>query len=184
MKKDDHLLIPFHYCPVCGSPRFSSLTFKSWQCGQCGFELFLNSAASVVCILVQNNQILVARRACSPCQGMLDFPGGFVDPGESLEDALRREAAEEMGIEVTPDQLLFSLPNRYRYAGMDIPTTDNFFLCRTSDFSHIQAKDDVAELQWMSWEDLQPKEFAFASMRNAIPLLKERLSGRHVHEEE
>ena len=102
-----------------------------------------------------------------------------IETQEELTNSLK-----EMGIEVTPDQWLFSLPNRYRYAGMDIPTTDNFFLCRTSDSSHIQAKDDVAELQWMSWEDLQPKEFAFASMRNAIPLLKERLSGRHVHEEE
>ena len=43
------------------------------------------------------------------------FAGGLVEEGEKLEDALRREIREELGIEITIDRLLFDLVNREQY---------------------------------------------------------------------
>ena len=167
------LLAKFAYCPVCGSPRFATRDFKSKRCPDCGFEFYLNSAGSVVCILLDGaGNILVSRRAFEPQKGTLDFPGGFVDADESLEQAVRREMREETGLDVNPLRWLFSLPNRYLYSGLVIPTVDNFFLCQASRDAAAKPHDDVAELLWLPLATLQPQQFGLASMRTAIPKLQ------------
>ena len=165
----------FAFCPVCGSSRFEAATFKSCCCRQCGFEMFVNPAASVVCIVIEDGKILVARRAYEPMKGALDFPGGFVDLGESLEQALFREMKEETMLEIETFKWLFSFPNKYLYSGIEVPTTDNFFLCTVPDIQRLQPQDDVAELIWIPLKELKPQDMAFVSMQNAIKELQQRL---------
>ena len=50
--------------------------------------------------LCWQDEVLVAVRARNPGKGLLDLPGGFVDPGESLEVALYRELQEELGFDM------------------------------------------------------------------------------------
>ena len=56
------------------------------------------------------------RRAIEPAYGKWVFPGGYVDRGESLEDAARREAREEIGVEVRLTRLI----NVYSYTGRPV----------------------------------------------------------------
>ena len=163
----------FAFCPVCGSSRFEAATFKSCCCRQCGFEMFVNPAASVVCIVIEDGKILVARRAYEPMKGALDFPGGFVDPGESLEQAVVREMKEETTLDVVSYRWLFSFPNKYLYSGIEVPTADNFFLCKVSDVNSMHPQDDVEALMWIPLEDLHPEDMAFTSMQEAVMKLKE-----------
>ena len=121
------------------------------------------------------NELLVGRRAFNPAKGMLDLPGGFVDAGESLEQAVVRELQEETGATVIPERWLFSLPNTYRYSGMDIPTVDSFFLCRLQDNADLHGQDDISSLFWHPLDRLRPDDFGMASVRHAIPLLRQRL---------
>ncbi len=167
-----HLMEKFVFCPICGSSLFMDKSFKSRCCQECGFEMFVNPAASVVCFIISDSKVLVARRAFEPEKGALDFPGGFVDPGESLEEAVVREMKEETHLNVVSYQWLFSFPNKYFYSGIEVPTTDNFFLCKVSDLSLLHAEDDVAELIWIPLKDLQPEDMAFVSMQNAVRKLK------------
>lgn len=134
------------YCPVCGSPDFKYDHLKAFNCGGCGFSFYINSAAAVAAIIEnEQGEILLTRRAFEPHKGYLDLPGGFVDPMESIEEALMREIKEELNLEVTEMQYLFSVPNQYVFSNYTVYTTDLAFRCKTSDINAMETQDDVAE---------------------------------------
>ncbi|MDD4759722.1 MAG: NUDIX domain-containing protein [Bacteroidaceae bacterium] len=167
-----HALSKFHFCPVCGSDHFEINDFKSKRCADCGFVFYLNTSAAVVGIVLNDKgKFLVTRRGLEPARGLLDLPGGFVDMGESLEQALCREMEEETSQEVIFQKWLFSLPNIYRYSGLDVPTTDNFMLCTMMHPEDVEPHDDVSELLWLSPRELQVEDFGLQSVRMAIPHL-------------
>jgi len=162
----------FRYCPCCGSAEFEKHDFKSMRCHHCGFTLYMNASAAVAALLVnEKGELLVAQRAEEPAKGTLDLIGGFVDPGESLEQAVRREVKEETGIELDenlPLQVLFSLPNTYLYSGLTIHTTDAFFLIKIPSDTSLHAKDDVAACRWMRCGDIRPEAFGLESIQKGI----------------
>ena len=172
----EHPLEKFKYCPVCGSQHFVVNNFKSKHCQDCGFTYYANPCSATAAFIVNDNdEMLVVRRAKEPAKGTLDLPGGFVDAGESLEQALFREMKEETMLEIETFKWLFSFPNKYLYSGIEVPTTDNFFLCTVPDIQRLQPQDDVAELIWIPLKELKPQDMAFVSMQNAIKELQQRL---------
>jgi 8-oxo-dGTP diphosphatase len=56
--------------------------------------------------IVEDGRVLVARRAGGPFDGLWEFPGGKVEPGESDLSALVRECAEELGVAIVPQSFL------------------------------------------------------------------------------
>lgn len=166
-----HPLERFRFCPVCGSVHFEINSDKSRKCKDCGFEYFMNSATSTVAIIEDGlGHVLVCRRAKEPAKGTLDLPGGFCDCMESAERGVAREVMEETGLKVTEVRYLFSLPNAYPYSGINIFTTDLFFLCRV-DQGNPKAMDDAAELKWISWKELNPDDFGLSSISKGVRLL-------------
>lgn len=164
-----HLLSQFSFCPVCGSSDFRVNDFKSKRCDACGFTYYLNSAAASAAVIFNAaGELLVARRAEEPEKGMLDFPGGFADAGETLEQGMLREVMEETGAEVEIERFLFSLPNIYVYSGFPVHTLDCFFLCRLKEGANIRPMDDVAELLWVSLPDVCVEDFGVGSARQGI----------------
>lgn len=118
----------FKLCPMCGSSRIRNVNNRKWQCPDCGFDLYNNVAAAVGVILAdRDGNILFERRAKEPRRGFLAFPGGFVDPDESLEHAAFRECMEETGIEPSSVAYLCSFPNTYEYRNIEYKTCDSFF---------------------------------------------------------
>ena len=80
-----------------------------------------------------------------------------------------REIHEETGIIVDSNEVeyLFSIPNIYRYSGMDIHTLDLFFLCRVDDVE-VKAADDAAELTWLPLREVYVERFGLRSIREAV----------------
>lgn len=168
-----HPLDIFTHCPKCGGDSFAENDFKSKRCGSCGFTYYLNpSAANVAVITDGKGNILVATRSKEPAKGTLDLPGGFCDCNESAEEGVAREVLEETGLKVTDARYLFSIPNIYRYSGMEIPTMDMFFLCCVEKTAPLRAADDVAELQWMNLADIDSSRFGLNSIRQGVEKLK------------
>lgn len=162
----------FAHCPVCGSAGFTKNSEKSLLCCGCGFELFLNPAAATVAVIRDDEgRLLAVRRRREPARGTLDLPGGFCDVGESAEEGVCREVMEETGLHVKSAEFLFSLPNIYRYSGIDIPTTDLFFLCHVADAATAHAMDDAAECLWLRREEINLADFGLRSVRTGVEKL-------------
>ncbi len=163
-----HPLEIFRYCPKCGSELFEIHNFKSKHCSNCGFTYYQNPSSSTAAfILNSKGELLVVRRGKEPAKGTLDLPGGFVDNGESGEHGMIREIKEETGLDIQEVKYLFSIPNIYRYSGMDIHTLDMFYLCHTDDETTL-AGDDAAECTWLPLREVYVERFGLRSIREAV----------------
>jgi ADP-ribose pyrophosphatase YjhB (NUDIX family) len=100
----------FSFCPKCGGTltrRLLKATEPSrLVCGRCSFVFFLDPKVAVGTIVALDGRVLLLRRAIQPSYGKWVFPGGFVDRGESLEDAAIRETREETNLDVRITSLL------------------------------------------------------------------------------
>lgn len=162
----------FVYCPRCGAEGFADHGERAKHCSACGLSYYANVASAVACLVLDRaGRVLLVRRALPPAQGTLDLPGGFVDPLETVESAVRREIMEETGLEVTALEYLTSLPNIYPYSGVTVYTSDLFFLAHVDSFEGAKAADDAAELVVRSVRELDVDEFGLTSIRMFIASL-------------
>jgi NAD+ diphosphatase len=87
------------FCGRCGSPTDPSATELARVCPSCGASYYPRITPAVIMLVEHERRVLLARRA----GGRLPFHSvlaGFVEPGETLEECVRREVREEVGIEV------------------------------------------------------------------------------------
>ncbi|MCG8632470.1 MAG: NUDIX domain-containing protein [Desulfobacterales bacterium] len=163
----------FTHCPSCGHPGLTRDSIKSFCCKTCGFLFFLNCAAAAMALIIDDkNQLLVTRRKYDPARGSLDLPGGFTEPGDGIEESLKREIKEELNLEVTGLSYLCSFPNLYPYRSVTYPITDMAFTCRVNGFDDIRSGDDVTGFEFIPIPELAPGLFGMASARKVIQYLK------------
>ena len=82
-------------CPHCARP-----TEQPLVCARCAWRWYANPKPAAGVILERDGSVLLLRRAVEPGLGAWDLPAGYLDPGESPEEAARRETREESGLEV------------------------------------------------------------------------------------
>ena len=88
------------FCPRCGQS--ADVDFpRRIACQHCGYAAYFNPKPVAAAIPVDRaGRVILLRRGFAPGRGLWTFPGGFVDLGESVEEAARRETEEELGIAV------------------------------------------------------------------------------------
>ncbi len=158
------------YCPRCGCKAFiSNDKGRSFKCEGCHFNYYINSSAAVACLIFnQEGKLLLARRAVEPAKGMLDLPGGFVEPMERAEEAVNREIREELGVQVTQADFLVSYPNEYIFSGFSVFTVDLAFICCVDNLSGIIPGDDVSEVEFIFPREIKKDELCSESMVKII----------------
>jgi len=106
-------------------------------------------------LIFQRDRILMAQRGKEPLKGWWSLPGGLLEIGESLDDAVRREVREETGLEIRPLGVLeiferimrdASGAPEYHYVLID-------YVCRITG-GELCAGDDVCAVDWVRRRDL------------------------------
>ncbi|HZH25337.1 MAG TPA: NUDIX domain-containing protein [Solirubrobacteraceae bacterium] len=88
------------FCPRCAQPADVEYP-RSINCPHCGYGAYYNpKPVAAVIPVTAAGELVLLRRAFEPGKDLWTFPGGFVDLGESVEDAARREVREELDIAV------------------------------------------------------------------------------------
>jgi len=97
------------FCAVCGAP--TALFRAGWgrRCGACNAEHFPRVDPVVIMLAEYEGRVLVGRQGGFP-PGFFSALAGFVEPGESLEEAVARELFEEAGIRVADVAYVASQP--------------------------------------------------------------------------
>lgn len=97
------------FCSQCGgalSDRFIAAEQRLRRvCERCGEIAYRGPQILVSTIVMCGERVLLCRRACPPQSGRWVLPGGFVEFGESLEEAAARETSEETGVQLDPGSL-------------------------------------------------------------------------------
>ncbi|MEO7599147.1 MAG: NAD(+) diphosphatase [Opitutus sp.] len=97
------------YCGVCGTPTAIVSEERARRCPQCNSVFFPVVSSAVIVAVTQGEQLLLAHnRNFRP--GMFSLLAGFVDPGETLEQAAVREVHEETGIVIGSLEYVTSQP--------------------------------------------------------------------------
>lgn len=137
------------YCGVCGSPAGDApdQEHMTKRCTKCGALRFPRLSPAVIVAIEHEGRILLARNSRHP-KGFFSVLAGFVGPSESLEDAVRREMMEEVGLEVTDIEYFGSQP---------WPFPDSLmvaFRCRAVDDKITVDGEEIQEAAWFNPENL------------------------------
>ena len=92
------------HCSFCGS-RFAGPASWPRTCTVCHNTTYLNPLPVAVVLLPLDSGIIVIRRNTEPQKGTLTLPGGYIDFGETWQEAGSRELLEETGIEIASGEL-------------------------------------------------------------------------------
>jgi NAD+ diphosphatase len=87
------------FCGRCGTPTEPAPGERAKRCPACGLLNFPRLSPAVIVLVEHGDDVLLARHTRST-DGMYALLAGFIEPGESIEEAIRREIREESGIEV------------------------------------------------------------------------------------
>lgn len=135
------------YCGQCGNHLELKSDERCLQCPSCGFCSYPRISPAVIVSIEKEGKILLARARRFPTK-MYSVLAGFVEPGESLEECIKREIKEEIGIEVKNIKYFNSQP---------WPFPDSLMIAFTSEYAGGELSIDKNELVDAGW--YSPEEF-------------------------
>jgi NAD+ diphosphatase len=143
-------------CSFCGAhlvPGHGRDDEGARVCPACGRAFFPRISPAVIVLVSRGDEMLLAHNAKFPA-GRHGLIAGFVEPGETLEETVRREVMEEAGIEIGEPRYLRSQP---------WPFPDSLMLAFEAEYRSGEARPDGAEIDSLGWfspdalPDIPPK---------------------------
>jgi NAD+ diphosphatase len=139
------------YCGRCGEPTVNAPADRAKLCPKCGLLSFPRLSPAVIMLIRRGDDELLLARNRAFADGFFSVLAGFVEPGESLEEAVAREVREEVGLEVADIRYFGSQPWPFPHQLMIGFTASN-------DGGEIRLQDDeLAEAAWFSRHGELPK---------------------------
>ncbi|MCX5769878.1 MAG: NUDIX hydrolase [Candidatus Hydrogenedentes bacterium] len=147
----------WNYCPICGG-RLTLCTDgekEQPKCDRCRRFYYRNPVPAVCCFITRDDSLLLAQRAVEPCVGEWTLPGGFVEIGETTEEAVVREMREETTLEIASLRLVGVSTQQSRFYGA--VTVLGYYVGEWS--GTLQPCSDVLDLRFFSRENRPPMPF-------------------------
>jgi NAD+ diphosphatase len=132
------------FCGRCGTPTARKPSELARQCPGCGQTHYPRIAPAVMALVRRRDQLLLARSPHFP-PGMHSALAGFVEPGESLEQCLAREIAEEVGVQIS---------NSRYFASQSWPFPHSMMIAFVCDWSSGEIRPQDGEIEEANWFDV------------------------------
>jgi NAD+ diphosphatase len=164
------------FCGACGKPMAAVAGERAMRC-ECGHVAYPRIAPAMMVLVKRGDSILLARNVAVAPGGRMSALAGFLEPGESVEDAIHREVHEEVG--------LFVKDLRY-FASQSWPFPGSLMIAFTAEYSSGEIRVDPAEIAEAHWfgpgerlPDLPPPQSISRALIEAnLPAAAVRAAGR------
>jgi ADP-ribose pyrophosphatase YjhB (NUDIX family) len=168
-------IVPAKYCLHCGNRMTLRVppgdNIERAVCGTCGFIHYENPKLLAACILFSGQKVLWVKRAKPPNAGLWAMPGGYVELGETVEEAASRELLEETGVIISPAVLSV-------YGVVSIPEINQIFISLIAPLPSMDFKttEETLDVKLAGISDISPAEYAYPPGADRwIQLLYDRL---------
>jgi len=161
------------FCGRCGARTEAKREERVRVCPACKLSAYPRVAPAVMALIRRESQLLLARGPHFP-PGMYSALAGFVEPGESLEQCLAREVAEEVGVQIS---------NTRYFASQSWPFPHSMMIAFVCEWSSGEIRPQAGEIEEANWfEVLQlpklPSKISIA--RRLIDAVVEEIKGTNV----
>jgi NAD+ diphosphatase len=128
------------FCGRCGASTETSEYEIAKVCPECGLRSYVRLSPAVITAIIKDGKILMAKHGYH--RGMYSLIAGFVEPGETLEEAVERETMEEVGLKVKNIKYFSSQPWPYPHSLM---------VAFTAEYDSCEIKVDGKEITDAGW---------------------------------
>jgi NAD+ diphosphatase len=158
------------FCPSCGQPLRLHATETALECPACGRLIYPRIEPCIITLITRGDELLLLRNVKDRL-GIYACLAGFVEAGETLEQALRREVREETGLEV----------ENIRYAGSQSwPFPSQLMMAFYADYKSGEIRiqeSEIADARWFRPDALPPLPKPGSIARRLIQRRVRELSG-------
>jgi NAD+ diphosphatase len=149
------------FCGACGSPTQLATGERCFKCARCGHLAYPRISPAMMVLIRKGDSVLLALHSASPYQRFTAL-AGFLEAGESVEEAVHREVFEEVGLRVH---------NLQYFASQSWPFPHSLMLAFTADYLDGEIKVDateIAEARWFGPGDQWPERIAHLSVSTML----------------
>ena len=149
------------YCGRCATPTRDKAGERAKECPACGHVAYPRNSPAMMVLVTRGPELLLAR-AHRFQGGMYSALAGFVEPGETIEDCIRREVREEVGIEVT---------NIAYFASQSWPFPHSLMIAYTAEWAGgevVPGDEEIADARWFTPDALPPLPSSVSIARRLI----------------
>jgi len=131
------------HCGACAAPTERDAHERVRRCPACNLASYPRISPAMMCLVTRGKQILLARNVNFPL-GRYSALAGFLEAGESIEDAVHREVREEVGVEVDEPKY---------FASQSWPFPNSLMIAFTAEYVGGELKPDGHEIVEAGWFD-------------------------------
>ena len=149
------------FCGACGSATALAPGERCYKCVQCGHMAYPRISPAMMVLIKKEDSVLLAMHLHSPTKRFVPL-AGFLEAGESVEEAIHREVYEEVGLRVH---------NLRYFASQAWPFPHSLMLAFTADYLDGEIRVDTSELaeaRWFSPDDEWPERVPHISVSSVL----------------
>ncbi len=157
------------YCSHCGTPTRPRETERARECQSCGYTTYPPISPAIMILIARGREILLARKP-EWVPKRYSALAGFVEPGETLEDTVRRETREEVGVEIR---------NLHYFGSQPWPFPHSLMIAFTAEYAGGDVRPDgveIAEARFFDVEELPKLPPSISISRRMIDAVSTKLA--------